>query len=771
MTTQTTQPRLVWTKILSELILGLGITVFSFYSATHMVAAGDTWVALACGRHFANHGVDTKEPFSFNSHKPGPTDEQLKTAGWPAWTHGIVKKIHPTGWINQNWLTHLLFYKLTLLGGSEDNPNYNMLVVWKFALFWATGFVVYGLGRTMGVVPLLAAAASCFAMVIGRSFFDIRPACWSNFFVPLALLILALAIYEHIHFIWLLVPAVVLWANFHGGYIYIYMMLVPFCGLHLISMLSKNRLVKIPFRHLMLIGYASIASFVAMLVLNPYHLTNLTHTFEISVSKHAESWRSVNEWRPAFDFLEFDRKDPNPVGDEEAFGVMCILMLAALAVWTVGHGLRPRMSVDKRTKPADFERFYQNWPKIDLPMLAIAIFTTYMAVKSRRFIAIAGPAVCPVIALLIQQAWQTISMKIRHAPSAFKSLFIERVPFPATWRKTAYGSFAACVLIAGCFWGFKFKSIYLDPWPEDGTYNSIFMRMTASNVKPIDICKFINDNHLSGRVFNYWTEGGAMAFGQRPDPTTGEIPLKLFMDGRAQAAFNHDQFQLWQYIYAGGPVFQNVLNAQRNFTASDYADLGKWLTEQLAFYDVWVAAAPYTQINSSFMQSLSRSGNWKIAYADPYQQMLVDTNTEKGKSLIDAILNGTALFPNELSRHLTLCSLIPQTRPDKKQLYCESAIQAFTLRPSPITISELVRAGKTTGNFSSIRQVLKSYADDFIKNQPGYRKQDGYGERLKAAQIALMQLGGSTADSVPNSQNILKQLQEEQQTLDTRIRW
>jgi hypothetical protein len=185
------------------LIIWAGITVFGFYASTHMVAAGDTWVALACGRHHANHGVDVVEPFSFNSHKPGPTDEQLD--GWPAWTHGLIRTIHPTGWINQNWLTHLTFYELVHLFGTEDNPNYNMLIVWKFALFIATAFVVYALGRVIGVNPLLAGIAACFAMIIGRSFFDIRPACWSNFFVPLYLLVLVLAVYRNIRYIWLLI--------------------------------------------------------------------------------------------------------------------------------------------------------------------------------------------------------------------------------------------------------------------------------------------------------------------------------------------------------------------------------------------------------------------------------------------------------------------------------------------------------------------------------------------------------------------------------------
>ena len=44
------------------IILFAGMLVFAFHACTHMVAAGDTWVAMACGRHFVNHGVDTVEP-------------------------------------------------------------------------------------------------------------------------------------------------------------------------------------------------------------------------------------------------------------------------------------------------------------------------------------------------------------------------------------------------------------------------------------------------------------------------------------------------------------------------------------------------------------------------------------------------------------------------------------------------------------------------------------------------------------------------------------
>ena len=58
------------------MVIGLiAMLIFALHSSTHMVGAGDTWVALACGRHFYNHGVDTNEPFSANSHRVGPTAE------------------------------------------------------------------------------------------------------------------------------------------------------------------------------------------------------------------------------------------------------------------------------------------------------------------------------------------------------------------------------------------------------------------------------------------------------------------------------------------------------------------------------------------------------------------------------------------------------------------------------------------------------------------------------------------------------------------------
>ena len=214
---------------LSVIVYWLAMLIFAFHASTHMVAAGDTWVAMACGRHFANHGVDTVEPFSANSHKAGPTEEEIKK--WPKWAQWITDKVgletvkywHPTGWINQNWLTHVIFYKLIPKSSYADGVSFpsNALVYWKFAIYIITIVCVFYTGRLLGINPALMAVFACFALFTGRSFLDVRPAGFSNMLAAVFLFILALTVYRNVWYIWLIVPMTVFWCNVHGGYIYV----------------------------------------------------------------------------------------------------------------------------------------------------------------------------------------------------------------------------------------------------------------------------------------------------------------------------------------------------------------------------------------------------------------------------------------------------------------------------------------------------------------------------------------------------------------------
>ncbi len=837
--------------------------VFALHACTHMVAAGDTWVAMACGRHFVNHGVDTVEPFSANSHRAGPTTEEVQT--WPKWARWITDKVglrtmqcwHPTGWVNQNWLTHVIFYRLTTTLGSESEPYYDALVLWKFAIYILAAGALYYVSRLYGVNRGLAVVFVCFALFIGRSFFDIRPAGFSNLLVAMLILILALSGYKRSLYIWLIVPLIIFWSNVHGGYVYAFIVLVPFIGWHAIMnlprrwmiaaysillwlvlygmayrflahedletlaplrdvmfyvvvlaiggsiALSVNRKVDdgavvachavascilflilllrffpgIPlglsrrdresleiyiagsrlaylgiFSLAMLVGavvaslkekivqamdwkgvlhtvVASAVAFVAMVVFNPFHLTNLTHTFVISVSKHAERWRDVHEWHRAFDWT-------NPVGDARPFLVMFILAWLVLAVWAGVYVYVSRVAkvpAKKRGKtPVDYI-----WPRMDLSLLVIAGMTVYMAIRSRRFIPIAGFAACPIIALLVDQLVRVIA----YVQADRKGKF-EAPSLPVVWRRGLAIAGGAVVLAFALAWGVRFYTVYLDYWPADTQYTSVFMRMTASDAKPFAACEFIRKNKLSGKMFNYWTEGGFIAWGQDPDPNTGKIPLQLFMDGRAQAAYDVNAFDLWTDIMSGGPAATPALMAQRRPNTSERIQIGNWVSEQLQKQNVWVVLMPNSQFDKPFTDGLEYAQDWRTVYMDDKQRLFVDITSPQGQELFQGMFTGKAVYPNKYSANLTVGhNLLLVQDPAQKRRGLDLLIEAMNEAFAPAPLIEMLMIGTQFADLCPrIDEVCGQYVDDLEKNIKRYSRRDGYNLRLEAIRLALIRL-------------------------------
>jgi len=814
------------------IIAWAGMLVFALHACTHMVAAGDTWVAMACGRHFINHGVDTVEPFSANSHRPGPTPEEIAT--WPRWAQWIadkvgletVKKWHPTGWINQNWLTHVIFYLLVPKSSYADGLTFtsNALVYWKFAIYIIAIICVFYTGVVLGVNPALSAVFACFALFVGRSFLDIRPAGFSNMLVAVFMLILALASRRNILYIWLLVPVTVFWCNMHGGYIYVFIMLIPFMGLHLLASLSRkwaavlynvtawpffyivalrgpataakllffvllvaidilliaghNRLTSIGRRGVVHTITAAATAFVAMLVFNPFHLTNLTHTFVISASEHAERWRDIHEWQPAFDW-------DNPVGTAKPFLAMYIIAWAGLCVWAAALLRTSRLVRFIPKRKADGRDTY-SVPKIDLPLILIAAFTIYMAIRSRRFIPIAAIAACPVIAMIVDQAvraiWASANLGSRKLPQV--------LPMPAAVQKSFIGAGVLAVLFFGTGWGLKFKRVYLDPWPADPQLCSVFMRMTASDAKPFTGCKFIKDNKLTGKMFNYWTEGGFITWGQEPDPNTGRIPLLLFIDGRSQAAYNRTAFDLWTAIMYGGQpgsVGFDIVTAARAkakmmgrdtddisdlLTDEDWVKIGQTISPELRKRDVWIAMMPAAQFDCTFVQAIERNPDWRIVFVNNKEKIYVDITTPKGKQLYDGMLDDTTRYPDDFCKYLARAHRLLMWEPDvaAKRQGVAYAIKAFSLNQSAGPMLELIL---TAARFVELRPEVTRHCwawyDDFNKNKDRYVKEHGYRLRLQAARLACLHLRrlAETELDLASSQKNAAMVQRNQQLIDS----
>ncbi|MBN2589263.1 MAG: O-antigen ligase family protein [Sedimentisphaerales bacterium] len=819
------------------MILGwAAMLVFTFHACTHMVAAGDTWVAMACGRHFVNHGVDTIEPFSANSHKAGPTPEtmtkfasslyneiaEMERQGkghgakyslmrwwadkcndfenWPKWKQSFTKWIHPTGWINQNWLTHVIFYKLVPKSSYEDGVSFtsNALVYWKFTIYILAMICVYFTSRIIGADRYVAVVFSCFALFIGRSFLDIRPAGFSNLLVAVFLLILALSMYKKYLYIWLIVPLVIFWCNVHGGYIYVFIMMIPFIGLHLFTCLNKkwtaiiynltawpfllfviykagptlavllftilvivldfvliffkDRMVSLDFKGVYHSIGAFVAAFFASILFNPFHLTNLTHTFVISVSKNAERWRDIHEWHPAFDWA-------NPVGTAVPFLVMYIIIWLAFLAWSFSI-IYTSFSNDQSSKRKRKESGGFEWPKVNVVMIIIAALSIYMAIRSRRFIPIAGIVGCPILAMLVTQLIRFSTAKYNEYMG--NGFVIPAMPKHLEKGLIAFGAIA--VLYFGTWWGLKYKLVYLDPWPNDTVFTSVFMRMTASDAKPFYAMKFIKDNKLHGKMFNYWTEGGFVAFGQEPDPNNGKTPLQLFMDGRAQAAYDRTTFDEWSYILAGGRVTMEILQAAKargdSITARDLEPIGKFMDEQLTSRDVWCILMPSNIFNdpdrtSSYytFKALEIHPSWRLVFVNDRQKLLVSLNTAQGLKLYEGILeneNGT-IYPDEYHTNLNRAHKLLDVQygqdPTEKLHGMVYAQKAFELNPTPAAMMEIiVNAAQYTNLRPEIEKICKNFADSFNEKFEEWKKIDGYRLKVESARLAnfyLAQLEGS----------------------------
>ncbi|MCK4293610.1 MAG: hypothetical protein KAY65_10470 [Planctomycetes bacterium] len=1001
----------------------MAMLIFTIHACTHMVAAGDTWVAMACGRHFVNHGVDTVEPFSANSHKPGPTEQEVKT--WPDWAQWItekvgletVKKWHPTGWVNQNWLTHVIFYSLIPKSSYADGVSFpsNALVYWKFAIYIITVICVFYMGVLLGVNPALSAVFTCFAMFIGRSFLDVRPAGFSNMLVAVFLLILLLATYRNILYIWLIVPVTVFWCNVHGGYIYVFIMLVPFVGLNFLTTFSKKTFVSIGLKGSYHTIAAGFAAFIATVIFNPFHLTNLTHTFVISVSEHAARWRDIHEWHPAFEWA-------NPVGTAFPFLVMFILSVGLFTLWLFSRFFKPRflkapkneikaqqtqftllfkisgilatvlvcwvvsisfslLSLDALSfllcalfagifllsvhvnvhyihlaviltlmavwsgkpetgysgryiypfliipgyvlvhtfarlfsksltrkhinilfviipavvslllmvvlfDPFNFTRLFDaglqfgpqldrslvseqlrrkfddhgiplspdvtitteelgaKWlitdksnsysatreqkslniyvlesplwhmdrllhlrrvwhpryegparldysllfpilyianliaivlwltlddlrnalrrptsepgpepsgdayqsPKIDLAHMTVAALTIYMAIRSRRFIPIAAIAACPIIAMLIHQAVCVTSA----ARNFYTRNRLAVSPVSELQRSSYIVAGAIAVIFFGTWWGLGVKRVYLDPWPNDPKLNSVFMRMTASDAKPFYATKFMKLNRMKGKMFNYWTEGGAIAFGQEPDPNTGFTPLRLFMDGRAQAAYDRPAFERWTVITSGGPTVHRAAETARLqnkrieqvLTTKDYIDIGQWISDQIREYNVWVVLMPAGQFSKPFTRGLEHNRDWPVVFMNNKQKIFVDITTPQGKMLYQGIFTAQTRYPDQYHKDLMLGhNYLLQPDKNTRKRGFDLLKAAFDANPSPAPMLEAILiAARSPELIPLVTEFCSGWVADFTDNKQTYLARDGYRLRLEATRLATVHL-------------------------------
>jgi len=387
--------------------------------------------------------------------------------------------------------------------------------------------------------------------------------------------------------------------------------------------------------------------------------------------------------------------------------------------------------------------------------MLIAALTIYMAIRSRRFIPIAAIAACPVIAMFIDQLVRAISAARNLRKN--NRLIVSVMPYNLQLFFVLAGSVA--VLFFGTWWGLKFKRIYIDAWPRDPKLTSMFMRMTDSGQKPFYATKFMKDNKLKGKMFNYWTEGGFIGWGQEPDPNTGFTPLQLFMDGRAQAAYDRKAFDAWTHIMGGGLVTGQIVARARargqSLTGADYVKIGQWMDERLRERNVWVVLMPqstystpprheyYLKTSYHAIQGIERNPNWPLVFFNNKQKLFVDKRTPQGKALYDGIFNGKTVYPDDYHGNLIRAHSWLYYRwgiAEKKKGF-DFAVKAFNLNESPAPMREIILVAS---GFAEIKPDVKKFCEDYVEkfteNEADWVEQDGYRNRVGAARLACFYL-------------------------------
>ena len=264
------------------------------------------------------------------------------------------------------------------------------------------------------------------------------------------------------------------------------------------------------------------------------------------------------------------------------------------------------------------------------------------------------------------------------------------------------------------------------------------MRMTASEAKPFEAVKFIKDNKLSGNMFNYWTEGGFIAWGQDPDPNTGKTPLQLFVDGRAQAAYEPQAYDAWSYLMGGG---LECWDAARQKRPVNYKKAGLEIADALRKYNVWVILMPAEEFDSDFYKAIEANPDWLLIYFDRKQRLLIDKKNPRTKDLFTGVFDGTTVYPDDFSKNLVLSYYkLNSENPSDLKEGLDYAIRAYYCEPSHLPVERAVIAAKYELLRPRIDKFCRDVFDDFEKNKEQYKKQNGFHDRMVAALIAAQYL-------------------------------
>ena len=671
-------------SILLVIFSYLLVIVSALHSADKPVGGGDTWVAMACGRYTVgpwatndnNRTIQMKILDMFGIHV---TWEDPFSANSRPYSKGVEDC---EGWVNQNWLSHVMFYKMNMDFGETS------IVVYKFIQAILTALFAFWAARALKVNYFLAAICASFGVLLARSFIDMRPNI--STILMAAILIFLLLKWKAGHrksMLWLL-PVMIIWSNVHGGFIYGIVVMGVACGGYAVSNVMAeiypNLFYKCDWKKdylWLVIGFA--ITVLTPMIFSPFGAENLIHPLMVMMGNDGEKWRQVSEWHPLFS---------DGFGNVGPYKVFALIFLLIAVAWIF---IRAKYQPSQQTSSDENDK--SNLIDLDLAWFGIIAGTLKMSVDSRRFVFLAAVVLAPFMAILIQQIF------------VMTAKFWKEKIAPAMAEKVYTGLALGFTVIIAAILYLAVNDIYVRP-PADGIERTVFRQMVGINDQPVRAMPFFDANKVTGVVLNEWTNGGIVPWGQTPDEDTGRPACKVFMDGRAQAAYRISHFEKWQAINVNFPASNKELEAREKLLDSLITGAGlkkstpklydklvmhykatkfyknlllamavdaELYGKVLAYEDVTVILAKNVR-STRTISLLKRNDNWKTLYLDDEFSMIFRVDAPENKHLFDKPIDQLT-FPDELSRKLSVANSLLNDRPEDNNQYLKNIVEADKL--------------------------------------------------------------------------------------------
>ena len=407
-------------------------------------------------------------------------------------------------WRNHEWLSEVTF---ALAYNSAGVFGLELLKLCCSVLMVL--FLALALAETQALAPIQAAVLMLTAPAMSAQMM-IRPQLFTFTLLAALAWLMARDSYRRAGGLWLAVPMMALWANFHGGYIAGLAAIGIYAAVASIQAIVESR----DWRRVAHLSLIVIASALATLA-NPYGVGAwyaVGHALTNPLTR-----RVINDWKPLTTAIAGLWKSYIPAAVIFIYAVVFLIALAA------GVALAPRGN--------------------DLPLIAIAVIFSVAALTSMRNLTLAVIVTSVPLTRHLGLAWRLrtggAGRSARRAAARDES-----VP-AATGQSSRFGREYVGQLFAAA------AAILL-------IVNWLFSPALASIVpNPDGAVAFMKEHHLHGNVLSIYNWGEYLIWHIEPES-------KIFIDGRYDTVYPSKVIDDYFVFESGAPDPDRVLKAYKH---------------------------------------------------------------------------------------------------------------------------------------------------------------------------------------------------------------